>query len=149
MRRLGDVFGLASTLTNEKLRHNFWENVCFTAALYAQLRREKPGAAPLSAATLDTVFRNWLYYRGFHDTDIEELEFITNGDLTLGLMQIRSILANRVRDRMGVDGMGYRGYRGKYDPDTFKKIAALFKGVYERRFESLEMTKRHDSSTKW
>jgi hypothetical protein len=69
--------------------HTCWENACFFAALFAQKRREEEGGAePLTAASLDLVFRDWPQYRGFvDDEDIRELER-TSGNLTRGLLWI-------------------------------------------------------------
>lgn len=45
-RRLKDVFGLTSALTDERIKFNVWENACFHAALMAQVRRSGKGAQP-------------------------------------------------------------------------------------------------------
>lgn len=132
-RRLRDVFGLASTLTGDRIKHNFWENACFHAALFAQVRREKEGAKPLTAASLGVVFRDWLHYRGFVDeADVEELERKSE-NLTVALLQIRSILAGRSRDFTSIDDSNHTRYKGKYDPVAFGEVARFFERVYSRR----------------
>lgn len=132
-RRLRDVFGLASTLTGDHIKHNFWENACFHAALFAQVRREKEGAKPLTAASLGVVFRDWLHYRGFvDDADVEELERKSE-NLTVALLQIRSILSGRSRDFTSIDDPDHTRYKGKYDPVAFRETARFFESVYSRR----------------
>lgn len=136
-RRLKDVFGLTSALTDERIKFNVWENTCFHAALMAQVRREAGGAEPLTAASLGIVYRDWLHYRGFVDVaDIEELER-TAGNLTVALLQIRVILSHKARGFKSILDEGYLGYRGKFDETAYKKTAALFERVYQKHLSAI------------
>jgi hypothetical protein len=76
---------------------------------FAQRRREEEGGAePLTAASLDLVFRDWPQYRGFvDDEDIRELER-TSGNLTRGLLWITGFLAKTWRwAEVGEQGLRY------------------------------------------
>lgn len=136
-RRLKDVFGLTSALTDERIKFNVWENACFHAALMAQVRREKGGAGPLTAASLGIVYRDWLHYRGFVDVaDIEELER-TTGNLTVALLQIRVILSHKARGFKSILDEDYLGYRGKFDETAYKNTVALFERVYQKHLSAI------------
>lgn len=136
-RRLKDVFGLTSALTKERIKFNVWENACFHAALMAQVRREAGGAGPLTAASLGIVYRDWLHYRGFVDVaDIEELER-TAGNLTVALLQIRTLLSHKARGFKSILDEGYLGYRGKFDETAYEKTAALFERVYQKHLSAI------------
>ncbi|KAG6353334.1 hypothetical protein INS49_007506 [Diaporthe citri] len=137
-RRLKDVFGLTSALTDERIKFNVWENACFHAALMAQVRREAGGAESLTTASLGIVYRDWLHYRGFVDVaDIEELER-TAGNLTVALLQIRVILSHKSRGFKSIRDEGYPGYRGKFDETAYKKTAALFERVYQKHLAAIQ-----------
>lgn len=140
-RHLGDVFGLVGTLTCEQLKHNIYENTCFYAAPYQQVRCERDGGPPLTTASIPTVIRNRLHYRGFvQDSDIQELED-SAGCLTLGIQQIMSILAHRSQGHLGAAGEGYQGYRGKF-PERFQKTRELFEKLYKRRLAFVGILQR-------
>lgn len=90
-----------------------WGNACFYAALTAQVRCDDKGAKPLTAASLGVVFRDWLHYRGFvDDADVEELER-KSGNLTMVLLQTRSMLTGRSRDFTSIDQPDHTRYKGK------------------------------------
>ncbi len=126
LRGIRDTFGLAAAISDEKIRCTYWESTCFYASLLSQARLEKEGLVnPLSSTDLAPVFRDWLSYKHFTDCDIKNLEQ-TVGGLTLGLLQISTILANRTRDKVGREGPVYRGYQGKHDGLAFENVKQIF-----------------------
>ncbi|KAH7304927.1 hypothetical protein B0I35DRAFT_444459 [Stachybotrys elegans] len=148
IRQLTDVFGLASTVTDVDIRYTHWEKMCFQAAICAQVAREKKGAGPLRAADLPVVFRNWLRYRGFAlDADVEELERLA-GNLTLGIQQIRSIVASHLLNRAGFHDKHYQGYRGNHDPDRFRRVYELFHRLHGKHISSIDTIYQLSASSK-
>lgn len=123
-----DMFGLAAAVSCERTRYTFWDSTCFFASLFSQARLENEGVVePLSSNDLAPVFRNWLSYKHFTDEDIKELEQ-TAGGMTRGLLQVVTVLRHWVHDKAGEEGVSprFRGYRGKYDGPTYKRVKQLF-----------------------
>jgi len=146
VRRMRDICGLIRALTGLRLKHSAWENACFFAALIAQFRRQKEGSAdPLSAATLDPIFGDWLHYRGFMPEDIRDLES-RSGNLILGILWITSWLSQRSRGCYSTKDAADRRYRGSYDRETYERTRELFDSVYSRRIASILARRSEEGS---
>ena len=156
-RKLRNFFGVASTLSGIWMRYNCWSNQGFSAALMAQLYFERQGSKALLLSDLTTIYREWLYYRGFRtDDDILELQDRA-GDLTTGILYVKNLLSHRrthgpCASKAVIPGQAAASFRDRSaswgSPEAYSAVKELFERLYGAHVTCLNALEEGSSNGK-